>query len=141
MARLGRKVGFLARISDDAFGDFVEGFFRNEGIDVSHVKRCVNGEKLGLTFTEILSPTQSATHVPGKAWRTVLYPDDVDEAYVASSKSLLISGTSLCCSPTREAVLKALTFAQRHDVTVIFEQITGPIPGRIRTRFPFIPAW
>lgn len=122
MARLGRKVGFLARISDDAFGDFVEGFFRNEGIDVSHVKRCVNGEKLGLTFTEILSPTQSSIlmYREGVA-DLMLHPDDVDEAYVASSKSLLISGTSLCCSPTREAALKALTFAQRHDVTVIFD--------------------
>lgn len=122
MARLGRKVGFLARISDDAFGDFVEGFFRNEGIDVSHVKRCVNGEKLGLTFTEILSPTQSSIlmYREGVA-DLMLHPHDVDEAYVASSKSLLISGTSLCCSPTREAALKALTFAQRHDVTVIFD--------------------
>ena len=122
MARLGRKVGFLARISDDAFGDFVEGFFRNEGIDVSHVKRCVNGEKLGLTFTEILSPTQSSIlmYREGVA-DLMLHPDDVDEAYVASSKSLLISGTSLCCSPTREAALKALTFARRHNVTVIFD--------------------
>ena len=60
MARLGRRVGFLAKISDDAFGDFVQGFFEREGIDVSHVTRCTGGEKLGLTFTEILSPTQSS---------------------------------------------------------------------------------
>ena len=106
MARLGRKVGFLARISDDAFGDFVEGFFRNEGIDVSHVKRCVNGEKLGLTFTEILSPTQSSIlmYREGVA-DLMLHPDDVDEAYVASSKSLLqphqgsgAEGVDLCAA-------------------------------------------
>ena len=122
MARLGRKVGFLARISDDAFGDFVEGFFQKEGIGVSHVKRCVNGEKLGLTFTEILSPTQSSIlmYREGVA-DLMLHPDDVDEAYVASSKSLLISGTSLCCSPTREAAPKAMTFALKNNVTVIFD--------------------
>lgn len=122
MARLGRKVGFLGKISDDAFGDFVEGYFRNEGIDVSHVSRCQHGENLGLTFTEILSPTQSSIlmYREGVA-DLMLHPDDVDEAYIASSRSLLISGTSLCTSPTREAALKALTFALRHQVTVIFD--------------------
>ena len=122
MARLGRKVGFLARVSDDAFGDFVTDFFRKEGIDVSHVRRCENGEKLGLTFTEILSPTQSSIlmYREGVA-DLMLHPDDVDEAYVASSRCLLISGTSLCTSPTREAALKALTFAARNGITVVFD--------------------
>ncbi len=122
MARLGRKVGFLARISDDAFGDFVEQFFVREGIDVSHVRRCEHGEKLGLTFTEILSPTQSSIlmYREGVA-DLMLHPDDVDAAYIASSRALLISGTSLCCSPTREAAFKALTFAKRCGTTVIFD--------------------
>lgn len=122
MARLKNRVGFLARISDDAFGDFVEDFFKNEGIDVSHVRRCENGESLGLTFTEILSPTQSSIlmYREGVA-DLMLHPDDVDEAYIASSRSLLISGTSLCCSPTREAALKALALAKKCGTTVIFD--------------------
>ena len=60
LARLGAKCGFIARVSDDQFGDYVENYFKNDGIDVSHVFRCENGENLGLTFTEILSPTQSS---------------------------------------------------------------------------------
>lgn len=122
MARLGRKVGFLGKISDDQFGDFVEGFFQGEGIDVSHITRCVNGENLGLTFTEILSPEQSSIlmYREGVA-DLMLHPDDVDEAYIASSRSLLLSGTALCASPSREASLKALAYAQRNDVTVIFD--------------------
>ena len=122
MARLGRKVGFLGRISDDAFGDFVQGYFENEGIDVSHVFRCQHGESLGLTFTEILSPTQSSIlmYREGVA-DLMLHPDDVDEEYIASSRSLLISGTSLCTSPTREAALKALALAKKRGVTVIFD--------------------
>lgn len=122
MARLGKKVGFLARVSDDQFGDFVTDFFREEGIDVSHVRRCENGEKLGLTFTEILSPTQSSILMYREgAADLMLHPDDVDEAYVASARCLLISGTSLCTSPTREAALKALTWARKNDVTVVFD--------------------
>ena len=60
LARLGKKVGFIGKVSDDRFGDYVTQFFRNEGIDTSHVTRASNGEKLGLTFTEILSPTESS---------------------------------------------------------------------------------
>ena len=122
LARLGRKVGFLGKVSDDQFGDFVTNFFVKEGIDVSHITRCKNGEKLGLTFTEILSPTQSSIlmYREGVA-DLMLHPDDVDLEYIASAKALLISGTSLCTSPTREAALKALSLAKRAGTMVIFD--------------------
>jgi len=55
LARLGKKCGFFARVSDDQLGTFVTDFFEKEGIDTSRVKRCENGEKIGLTFTEIKS--------------------------------------------------------------------------------------
>ena len=122
MARFGRKAGFLGKVSDDSFGDFVTRYFQNEGIDCSHITRCRNGEKLGLTFTEIKSPTESSILMYREgAADLMLHPDDVDEGYVASSRALLISGTSLCTGPTREAALKALAFAGKNGVTVIFD--------------------
>lgn len=50
----------FARVSDDQLGTFVTDFFEEEGIDTSRVKRCENGEKIGLTFTEIKSETESS---------------------------------------------------------------------------------
>ncbi|MBQ8202124.1 MAG: 5-dehydro-2-deoxygluconokinase [Clostridia bacterium] len=122
LARLGRKVGFLGKVSDDQFGDYVTNYFVREGIDVSHITRCRNGEKLGLTFTEILSPTESSIlmYREGVA-DLMLHPDDVDREYIASAKALLISGTALCTSPTREASLKALAYAKQTGTTVIFD--------------------
>ena len=70
LARLGAKCGFIARVSDDQFGDYVENYFKADGIDVSHVFRCENGENLGLTFTEILSPTQSSILMYREALQT-----------------------------------------------------------------------
>ncbi len=122
MARLGSRVGFLGRVSDDQFGTFVTDYFKNEGIDVSHIFRCEHGEKLGLTFTEMLSPTQSSILMYREGVADLqLCPDDVDEEYIASSACLLISGTALCTSPTREASLKALTFALKNKVPVVFD--------------------
>ena len=122
MARLGNRVGFLGRVSDDQFGTFVTDYFKNEGIDVSHIFRCEHGEKLGLTFTEMLSPTQSSILMYREGAADLqLCVDDVDEAYITSSACLLISGTALCTSPTREASLKALAFALRNNVPMVFD--------------------
>ncbi len=122
MARLGRKVGFLGKISDDRFGDFVQGFFEKEGIDISHITRCKNGESLGLTFTEILSRDESSIlmYREGVA-DLMLHPDDVDEEYIKSAKLLLISGTALSQSPSREAALKAVQLAKKTGTPIVFD--------------------
>ena len=122
MARLGNRVGFLGRVSDDQFGTYVTKYFQNEGIDVSHIRRCEHGEKLGLTFTEMLSPTESSILMYREGVADLqLSPEDVDEEYIRNSACLLISGTALCTSPTREACFKALTFAKRNGVPVVFD--------------------
>ena len=58
--KLGIKVGFIGSVSDDQFGDFIINFFNDRGIDTTQIVRAKNGEKLGLTFTEIKSPTESS---------------------------------------------------------------------------------
>ena len=122
MARLGNRVGFLGRVSDDQFGTYVTKYFQNEGIDVSHIRRCEHGEKLGLTFTEMLSPTESSILMYREGVADLqLSPEDVDEEYIRNSACLLISGTARCTSPTREACFKALTFAKRNGVPVVFD--------------------
>ncbi|ROR31564.1 5-dehydro-2-deoxygluconokinase [Mobilisporobacter senegalensis] len=122
MARLGKKIGFLGKVSDDQFGDFVTDYFNKEGIDTSHLTKCKKGEKIGLTFTEILSETESSI---------LMYRDgiadlqldvaDIDEEYIQKSKAILISGTALAQSPSREAALKALALAKKNNVVVIFD--------------------
>ncbi|NLJ90523.1 MAG: 5-dehydro-2-deoxygluconokinase [Clostridiales bacterium] len=122
LARLGKKVGFIAKVSDDQFGDFVTNYLDKEGIDTSHISRCVNGEKIGLTFTEILSETESSILMYRNGIADLsLSVEDVDEGYIKRAKALLISGTALAASPSREAALKALFLAKKNEVPVIFD--------------------
>ncbi len=122
MARLGRKVGFLGKISNDRFGDFVQQYFEKEGIDVSHITRCTNGESLGLTFTEILSREESSILMYRESAADLqLHPSDVDEAYIKSTRLLLISGTALSKSPSREAVLKAVLLAKKTNTPIVLD--------------------
>ncbi|MDO4787790.1 MAG: 5-dehydro-2-deoxygluconokinase [Johnsonella sp.] len=122
MARLGKKIGFIARVSDDRFGEYVVDYFKKEGIDTSAIAKAKNGEKLGLTFTEILSPDESSILMyRNMAADLSLEPEDVTEEYIKRGKALLISGTALCQSPSREACLKALQFAKNTNTPVIFD--------------------
>ncbi len=122
LARLGNRVGFLARVSDDAFGRYVTQYFEKEGIDVSHIRPCRHGEKLGLTFTEIKSPTESSILMYREGVADLqLEPEDVDEAYIRKTACLLISGTSLCISPSREAALKTGLLARKNGVPIVFD--------------------
>lgn len=122
LARLGKKCGFFARVSDDQLGTFVTDYFDNEGIDASHIKRCRNGEKIGLTFTEIKSETESSIVMyRNEAADLKLDVEDIDEDYINKAKAILISGTALAESPSREAALKAVALAKKNGVPIIFD--------------------
>ncbi len=118
----GLKAGFIGKVSDDQFGDFVIDYFQEAGIDVSQISRCAGGEKLGLTFTEMLSPQESSILMyRNSAADLKLSVEDIKEDYVKRAKSLLISGTALAESPSREAALKAVLLAKKTKTNLIFD--------------------
>ena len=122
VTRHGLKAGFLGKVSDDQFGDYVTDYFDEQGIDTSHITRCKNGEKLGLTFTEMLSPSESSILMYRNCIADLqLHVDDIDEDYIRNTKAILISGTALAASPSREAAIKAVMLARRNGTKVIFD--------------------
>lgn len=121
-SKLGLSVGFIGKVSDDQHGRFITDYMKNVGIDVSNIILDTEGHKTGLAFTEILSPEEcSILMYREQVADLYLTADEISEDYIKSSHSLLISGTSLAQSPSREATLKAVSFAHKHDVKVIFE--------------------
>ena len=122
LARLGKKVGFIGKVSDDQFGVFVTNYFSKEGIDVSQIATAKHGEMLGLTFTEISSPTESQILMYRDGVADLeLSTDEISEEYIKQAKILLISGTALAASPSREACFLAIHYAQKHGTKVIFD--------------------
>lgn len=117
----GMKAGFIGKVSDDQFGEYVIDYFNEQGIDTSQISKAQHGEKLGLTFTEMLSPKESSILMyRNQAADLQLSVEDIDEDYLKRSKALLISGTALAESPSREAVLKAVMLA-KNNVKIIFD--------------------
>ncbi len=122
MARLGKKVGFIGRVADDQFGRFVVNYFNNEGINTTNIVVDKEGAKMGLAFTEIKSPTESSILMYREGVADLkINPKDVSEAYIKNAKSLLISGTALSKSPSREACFVAMEYAVKHGTVIIFD--------------------
>ncbi|XID95690.1 5-dehydro-2-deoxygluconokinase [Paenibacillaceae bacterium WGS1546] len=122
MSRLGRKTAFIGKIADDQMGRFIREYLVNEGIDVRNVVTDRTGAVTGLAFTEIKSPTEcSILMYRDNVADLKLSPLEVDESVIADSKALLVSGTALAASPSREAVLLAVDYARRHGTVVVFD--------------------
>ncbi|MCT4593873.1 MAG: 5-dehydro-2-deoxygluconokinase [Anaeromicrobium sp.] len=122
MAALGAKTGFIGTVADDAMGRYLKGYMEGKGIDSSSIFTDKTGAKTGLAFTEIKSPTDCSL---------IMYRENavdlkvdichVKEDYIKSAKALLISGTALAASPSREAVFAALDLARKNDIVVFFD--------------------
>ncbi|WP_028551255.1 5-dehydro-2-deoxygluconokinase [Paenibacillus sp. UNC451MF] len=122
IARLGKKSGFIGRVSDDQHGRFITNYLEQRGIDTSNVITDKSGTVTGLAFTEIKSPTEcSILMYRDNVADLKLEPSDVREEYIKNAKAIMISGTALAASPSREAVFKAVELARKHNVVVFFD--------------------
>jgi 5-dehydro-2-deoxygluconokinase len=122
VTRHGMKAGFIGKVSDDQFGEFVTDYFYEQGIDTSHITKCVNGEKLGLTFTEMISASESRILMyRNRVADLQLSVEDIDADYIRQAKAILISGTALAETPSREAAIKAVTLAREAGTMIIFD--------------------
>ncbi len=121
--RHGLKVGMIAKVSDDQLGDFALDYLNNEeNIDTSHIVRAKNGEKIGLTFTEMKSENESSILMYRNMIADLaLSVEDIGYDYIKQAKAILVSGTALAESPSREAVLKSILLAKKAGCKVIFD--------------------
>ena len=122
LSRFGLKCGFIGKVADDQMGRFITEYLQRNAIETSHDMVDKTGAVTGLAFTEIKSPTDcSILMYRDNVADLKLQPDEVSETAIAGSKLLLISGTALAQSPSREAVLQALNYAKKHGVVVAFD--------------------
>lgn len=121
-AKLGQKVKFIGKVGDEHHGRFIVQYMKDAGVDMSDVVVDNESHMTGLTFTEIKSPSESnIIQYRDEVADLFIRPDEVKEETIANAKTLLVSGTALAQSPSREAVLYAIDLAHQHDTRVIFE--------------------
>jgi 5-dehydro-2-deoxygluconokinase len=121
-ARLGLKTGFIGKVSDDQMGRFITGYLKDNSIDTKSVVIDKTGAVTGLAFTEIKSPEDcSILMYRDNVADLKIKPNEITEEYIKQAKVLLISGTALSSSPSREAVFLALDYAVKNNTKVFFD--------------------
>jgi len=120
-SRLGLSCGYITRIGQDPFADYLTNSWRDHGIDTSHVKR-VPGFT-GLHFISLLTggDREFVYYRKGSAASSMV-PDDLDDDYIGSAKILHVSAIPQAISPTaRDTVLRAAQIAHSRNVTVSYD--------------------
>jgi len=113
-ARLGLKSALITRVGDEHMGRFIREELAREGVDVRGVK--TDPERLTAL---VLLGIRDQHQFPLIFYREncadmALDEGDIDEAFIAESRSVVATGTHLSHPRTEAAVLKALTLARKH---------------------------
>ena len=113
-ARLGLKSALISRVGDEHMGRFIREQLVREGVNVDGV--ITDPDRL--TALVILG-IRDEEQFPLIFYREncadmALCEDDIDEAFIASARSVLATGTHLSNVKTEAAVLKALELARKH---------------------------
>ncbi|BCQ23752.1 5-dehydro-2-deoxygluconokinase [Caballeronia sp. NK8] len=126
-ARLGLKSSMLARVGNDHMGRFLTETLEREGCDTSRLR--IDRERLtGL----VLLGLEDRDTFPLVFYREncadmAVDESDFDEAYIASSKALLITGTHFSTEQVNRTSRRALDHARRNDVRTILDIDYRPV--------------
>ena len=127
LARLGVRSAMLTRVGNDHMGRFVREQLQREGVDV----RAVRTDPDRLTGLVILGigPNGQTPHIffRERCADMGLTADDVDEAFIASSGALAVTGTHLSSPSTRQAVHKAMRLSKESGGRVILDIDYRPV--------------
>jgi 5-dehydro-2-deoxygluconokinase len=120
-ARLGLSTAVITRVGDEHMGRFIRetleaGCVNTSGV-ITDPKRLTSLVILGIrddkTFPMIFYRTDCAD--------SAICEDDIDEAFIASAKAVLVSGTHFSMQKPADAQRKAIRLAKKHGLRVAFD--------------------
>ena len=128
LARLGLKVGWQSRLGTDSMARFLLAAIGGEGVDCSRVI-CDPQQRTGFLFKGRVddgSDPPIEYHRRGSA-ASHLGAGDIDEAWIANTRHLHVSGVFPALSPsTLAATWRAMALARTHGRTISFDPNLRP---------------
>jgi 5-dehydro-2-deoxygluconokinase len=120
-ARLGLKSALITRVGNEQMGRFIREQLVREGVEVAGVKT----DPDRLTALVILAVEDEGVS-PMIFYRTdcadmALEPDDIDEDLIASTRSIVVTGTHFSRPASGAAQRKAIEIAKRTGGRVVFD--------------------
>jgi 2-dehydro-3-deoxygluconokinase len=120
-ARIGGRSGYVTRVGDDPFADYLLGTWRGAGVDTSRAP-VVEGFN-GVYFISNFGDGQREfTYYRAGSAPSRITPDDLDPAYIGGGRFFFVSGISQAISPSaRRTVRAAVEMAKAGGARVAFD--------------------
>ncbi|MER9297824.1 5-dehydro-2-deoxygluconokinase [Mesorhizobium sp. M0621] len=120
-ARLGLRSALLTRVGDEQMGRFIREQLKREGVNVDGLKT----DKERLTALVLLSVEDEGVS-PMIFYRSdcadmALAPEDIDEAFVASARAIVVTGTHFSRPNSDAAQRKAIRIMKAKGGKVVFD--------------------
>ena len=126
-ARLGLASAMITRVGDEQNGRFVRQALEREGVDVSLVT--TDPERLTALVFLALRGRDDFPHLfyRDRCADMALQPGDIDPAFLARCRSVLVSGTLLSAPNTRAAAHRAIVLARENGARVVLDIDYRPV--------------
>ena len=121
LAKLGVDSGFIGKVGDDPFGDFLRGTLEQVHVDTSFL---ISGTGCRTTLAFVATRSDGKKDIafyrnPGADM--LLTPDEIDETYVRSAELFHYGSVSLSHPPSRDATLKAIRCAKASGALMSYD--------------------
>lgn len=120
-ARLGLKSALISRVGDEHMGRFIREQLQREGVETAGLRT----DPHRLTALVILG-VRDEKQFPLIFYRSdcadaALDEGDIDEAFIASARAVVVTGTHFARANTAAAQKKAMALARKHGRRVVFD--------------------
>ncbi len=121
LARLGRHVGLVSTVSDDAVGRFCRNELARYGVDCTHVRTKAGEARTSLAVVETRAVDTQSVIYRNNAADFDMTVADVDLVDLTGVAALILTGTALAMEPSRAASLAIMARARAADVVVVLD--------------------
>lgn len=122
LSRLGHRVGWVSRVSNDSLGHYMINKIRGEGVDTSQVQ-FDNNAPTGLMIKEPLFNQQMNIHYYRRnSAASKMDISILNEKYFQGAKYLFITGITLALSEScKNTIFEAVYLAKKFGINTIFD--------------------
>ncbi len=121
LAKLGVDSGFIGKIGDEPFGNFLRETLKQSRVDTSHL---ISEANRRTTLAFVATRSDGAKDIlfyrnPGAD--ILLRPDEIEAAYVQSAAVFHYGSCSLSHQPVRDATLQAIQYAKEASAFISYD--------------------
>ena len=121
LAKLRVDSGFIGKIGDEPFGDFLRRTLKQSGVDTTHL---ISEPDRRTTLAFVATRSDGAKDIlfyrnPGAD--ILLRPDEIDAAYVQSADVFHYGSCSLSHQPARDATIQAIQYAKEASAFISYD--------------------